>query len=234
LGTVFKLSHDPNGDWRETVLHSFYGMPDAYCPAGPLAFDKEWNLYGMTTCGGNFDWGTVFKLTPDSDGNWDETILYSFGAFQDDGRLPEAGPVLGEDGSIFGTTWRGGSKGGGIVFELSNEADGTWAETILHDFVGDGDGFSLWGPLALDREGNLYGSTQGGGTYNYGTLFTLYRRAGMGWNEAILHDFSNGPDGGTPQEGVTLRFGGISAGIFGATPSGGSGGSGVVYEFQPF
>ena len=48
--------------------------------------------------------------------------------------------------------------------------------------------------------------------------------------EAILHDFSNGPDGGIPQEGVTLRFGGTSAGIFGSTPSGGSGGNGVVYE----
>lgn len=236
-GTVFRLTRDADGAWSESVLHSFYAPEDGYCPTGPLVFDKEWNLYGATTCGGTFNQGGVFKLTQNLNGDWSETPLYSFGAFENDGQLPEAGVVLDESGNIFGTTWRGGSKGGGVVFELSKQPDGTWVETILHDFVGDGDGFSLWGPVTLDREGNLYGSTQQGGTfgaYGYGTLFTLHHRVGMGWSETILHNFSNGPDGGMPQQGVTLRFSGMSTGIFGAAPSGGSGGSGVVYEFRAF
>jgi uncharacterized repeat protein (TIGR03803 family) len=236
-GTVFRLTRESDGSWRESVLHSFSSTENVFCPIGPLAFDKEWNLYGAATCGGAFNSGVVFKLAPDSNGDWHEALLYSFGAFWNDGQLPEAGVVLDENGNIFGTTWRGGSKGGGVVFELSKQADGTWAETILHDFIGDGDGFSLWGPVALDREGNLYGSTQQGGTvgaYGYGTLFTLHHRVGMGWSETILHNFSNGPDGGMPQGGVTLKFSGISTGIFGAAPVGGSGGRGVVYEFQAF
>jgi uncharacterized repeat protein (TIGR03803 family) len=235
-GTVFKLTRESDGSWTESVLHSFSDAENVACPNGPLAFDKEWNLYGTATCGGAFNGGVVFKLAPESNGQWVETHLCSFGAFENDGQLPEAGVVLDDNGNIFGTTWRGGSKGGGVVFELSKQLDGTWAETILHDFVGDGDGFSLWGPVALDKEGNLYGSTEQGGSfgaYGYGTLFSL-RRVGTEWKEMILHDFSNGPDGGMPHEGVTLRLSGTSTGIFGAAPVGGSGGSGVIYEFQAF
>jgi uncharacterized repeat protein (TIGR03803 family) len=120
------------------------------------------------------------------------------------------------------------------VFELSKWPDGTWGETILHDFVGNGDGYSLWGPVALDGKGNLYGSTQMGGTYGYGTLFTLQPRLGGKWSESILHSFSNGTDGAGPQQGVSLRFTHTSVRVFGTAPAGGRDGQGVVYEFRAF
>lgn len=170
-GTVFELARNSDGTWSESVLRNFSGVAEGFCPAGPLAFDKKWNLYGTTTCGGKYNQGTAFKLTRNS--IWSETVLYNFGAFVGDGELPFFGPVLDEDGNVFGTTWRGGSRGGGGVFELSNQTDGTWVETILHDFIGGGDGFTPWAPVAIDSKGNLYGSTQLGGnvgTYGYGTL----------------------------------------------------------------
>jgi uncharacterized repeat protein (TIGR03803 family) len=77
-GRVYELSPQPGGTWSYTVLYSFQGGNDGNTPSGSLIFDSTGNLYGVTTFGGTSTLGTVFKLSPNANGNWSESVLYSF------------------------------------------------------------------------------------------------------------------------------------------------------------
>jgi uncharacterized repeat protein (TIGR03803 family) len=83
-GTVFKVSVGANGTLTETVLYKFQGGLDGAGPAGRLIFDQAGNLYGTTTSGGDpqacngVGCGTVFKLSPNSNGTWTESINLHF------------------------------------------------------------------------------------------------------------------------------------------------------------
>ena len=123
-GTVFELEPEGDGNWTETVLHSFNdnGVDGAF-PYGGLVIDGTGHLYG-TTLGGGDDTGlicepgyggagTVFELTHHDD--WTETVLYSFQEL--DGACPYAS-LIGSSGHLYGTTEVGGGKDGGTVFEL--------------------------------------------------------------------------------------------------------------------
>jgi uncharacterized repeat protein (TIGR03803 family) len=160
-GTVFKLV--PDG--TETVLHSFDSTEGS--PAFvTLIMDTDGNLYGTT--GGNSPegiCGTVFKLAPDGT----ETILYAF-AGHGDGCVPISGVIADAHRNLYGTTGSGGAYGEGTVFKLSRDG----SETILHSFRGKrGDGSSPYGSLVRDKDGNLFGTTVGGGDYGRGTVFEI-------------------------------------------------------------
>jgi len=174
-GTVFKLT--PSG--TEKILYSFSHKEWAlWWPVGPLVLDAEGNLYGVTAGGGNgsckkFGCGTVFKLTPSGT----RTILHRFSNNGTDGWFPWSGLVWDAKGNLYGTTKRGGSQDSGTVFELTPQKHG-WTETILwsfNDYDPYGkDGAGPLGGLVLDKNGNLYGTTSGGGPYPYfGTLFRV-------------------------------------------------------------
>ena len=114
-GTVFKLARD-RGDpgWTETVLYTFKGRafgggPDGANPYDGLVFDAAGNLYGTTEWGGPPAMGTVFKLSPNPDGSWSESVLYTFKGGSDGGH-PRAGLALDQAGNLFGTT-AGGAGG---------------------------------------------------------------------------------------------------------------------------
>jgi uncharacterized repeat protein (TIGR03803 family) len=109
-GTVFKL--DASG--TETVLYSFTGK-SGLAPYGDLVLDAQGNLYGTTTRGGAYGLGTVFKV--DATGN--ETVLHSFKGKNGDGAVPYAGLAMDAQGSLYGTTSRGGAGGYGTVFKLT-------------------------------------------------------------------------------------------------------------------
>jgi uncharacterized repeat protein (TIGR03803 family) len=123
-GTVFKLTHNPNGTWSESVLYSFQGGSDAVHPAGPLTFDARGDLYGVAA-GGSYGHGAVFKLTP-SGGGWTESVIYSFTGGLD-GDTPSGGVVLDSAGNLYGTTVYGGAYPtcsdepycGGVVYQLT-------------------------------------------------------------------------------------------------------------------
>jgi uncharacterized repeat protein (TIGR03803 family) len=148
LGTVFEIT--PSGS--ETVLYSFTGGTDGSLPAAGLFRDVSGNLYGTTTGGGN-GYGTVFKVTPDGT----ETIVHSF--TDSDGYYPIAPLVQDAKGNFYGTTEFGGRHGQGTVFKLT----GKGIETVVHSFTGKKDGGSPVAGLIFDTEGNLYGTTSGGG-----------------------------------------------------------------------
>jgi uncharacterized repeat protein (TIGR03803 family) len=162
LGTVYKLT--PSG--TETVLHSFAGGSDGETPYGGVILDSKGNLYGTTADGGSSNAGIVFKVS--SSGT--ETVLYTF-AGGPDGANPTVALVRDKAGNLFGTTYNGGNgngSGDGTVFEIS--PSGT--HTVLHTFTGGADGAVPDAGLILDKHGNLYGTTLGGGI-GFGVVYEL-------------------------------------------------------------
>jgi hypothetical protein len=201
FGTVFELS-PVNNSWKETALHSFSGgNADGSSPTGGLALDTAGNLYGTTTSGGAYQsYGTVFELSPSSEGNWSETILHSFNDNGRDGYEPEHGVALDAAGNVYGTTFTGGRGVGGIglgtIFELTPGADGTWRETIVHNFGSSpNDGYFPGAGLLLDGQGNIFGTTTFGGDCNSrfngdcGTAYEVQPKTGGGWIETVLYTF---------------------------------------------
>jgi uncharacterized repeat protein (TIGR03803 family) len=155
-------------------------------------------------------------------------VLYTF-AGGTDGADPYGGLIFDSAGNLYGTTVSGGVYGGGTVFELKLNADGTYSETVLHSFDSNtGDGAIPYCSLAIDKSGNLYGTTYYGGTYGNGTVFELAHGANGTWKERILHHFNaNAKDGFNPYAGIVLDS---SGNLYGAAYSGGSYGSGTVFE----
>jgi uncharacterized repeat protein (TIGR03803 family) len=151
----------------ETVLYAFPLAPDAQTDGNPYAgpiLDAKGNLYGTTVHGGAHYDGSVFKLSPNSNGNWTETDLHSFNAAGQDGVSPYSSLVMDTSGNLYGTTYIGGAYNLGTVFKVQPNADGSWTETVLHSFNDDGtDGFNPYGNLIFDKLGNLYGTTYAGG-----------------------------------------------------------------------
>ena len=123
----------------------------------------------------------------------------------------------------------GGSGDQGAVYELTPSGGG-WSENVLYSFPGGAsDGYFPQSGVALDNIGNLYGTTYYGGTYGAGTVYRL-TPSGSGWAENILYNFQAGDDGGYPFGGLIFdQFGNLYA----ATPTGGSGGGGTVFELTP-
>ena len=190
-GIVFKLTNS-NGTWDETVLYSFTGGADGSYPIGALIADKAGNLYGVTDAGGSQNAGVVFELS-NSAGSWQETVLHDFGSGFD-GANPQGPLVFDAHGNLFGTTVIGGGLNGGTVYEMT-PANGVWNETVLHSFGGANDGYLAYGGLTLDAKGNVYGTTQAGGSnpcigLGCGIVFQLV--AANGWSENILHQFGGG------------------------------------------
>jgi uncharacterized repeat protein (TIGR03803 family) len=243
-GTVFELSHNPNGSWTETVLHSFAGGDDGLYPVAGLVFDRAGNLYGTTAEGGTGDEGTVFRLKPNPDGSWMESVLFSFCC--GDGGLPQAGLILDQAGNLYGTTSFGGANGWGVVFKLTPNPGAGWKESVLYSFCAPescGDGSSPVASLILDASGNLYGTTNYGGNNicsagrfkkGCGTVFKLTPNPNGTWTESVLYRF-RGRDGKYPVASLVMDGAGN---LYGTTMKGGKtscNGSrcGVVFELTP-
>jgi uncharacterized repeat protein (TIGR03803 family) len=245
-GTVFKLTHHPDGTWTESVLYSFAGGPnDGSDPIGGLIFDNSGSLYGTTRYGGNTLFaGTVFKLTPNGDGSWSESVLYKFCSLANcpDGEQPEEGVTLDGAGNLYGTTTEGGLDAAGTVFELTPHRDRSWSQSVLHRFCSlkkCRDGIAPYDSLIFDQTGNLYGTTSGGGSNRGGTVFKLTPKAGGGWTESALHNFctrTNCSDGNNPFAGLNFDAAGN---LYGTTYYGGNtgdcagSGCGVVFKLTP-
>jgi len=187
-GVIYKLTPQPQAPWTETVLHSFTGGTDGGNPYAGLVQDKAGNLYGTATAGGSAKHGTVYKLTS-TGSSWQQAVLHTFSGAAD-GDTPYAPVVFDARGNLYGTTYQGGASGLGIVYRLLPRQSGEWAENILHTFQGGSknDGAQTFAGVVLDKNGNVFGSTIGGGKFNYGTVFELV--AANRFASAILHSFN--------------------------------------------
>lgn len=228
-GTVFELSPRSNGTWSKTVLHDFQNTPDGADPEGNLIFDAAGNLYGATLGDTIRDYGTVFELSPMSDGTWTLTVLHNFQG--SDGVGPSA-VIFGHGGSLFATAG-GGSDQHGIAFQLSppQRRDAKWAETDLYDFLGGGNGGAPTGVIRGPK-GNLYGTAAFGGN-NFGIVFEL-RPSGSTYKEKMIHNFCSRnvcADGASPMAGLVMHGDGV---LYGTTSAGGAVcapyGCGVVFK----
>lgn len=179
-GTVYEMEHTAARGRTENTLHSFLSSTSDGCyPYAGLVFGADGNLYGTTDNGGVQGIGTVFSLTPTAEGNWAESVLYSFNYDpKRDGAVPYSGVIVDAAGNLYGACYNGGThSNGGTVFELTPSADGTWTERVLLDFSSRADGANPVGGLVLDSAGNLYGTTVHGGADSKsvigGTVFEL-------------------------------------------------------------
>jgi uncharacterized repeat protein (TIGR03803 family) len=236
MGTVFELSPTSAGGWSETVLHNFGSRKnDGVNPNAPLIFDTAGNIYGTTTFGGDHASGTVFKLTPPAPGGtWKETVLYNF--FFD--RTTNSGPtgewpgsmIFDPAGNLYGTTLGAGVNLHGAVFKMTPTVGGSWTLTVLYSFLDRGDGIQPSGSLSLDAVGNLYGTTESGGSTPCGTVYELTPAAGEDWTKSLLHDFSRA-------DGCYPILGGLvfddARNLYGSTLLGGSYNLGTVFELSP-
>ena len=166
-GTVFRLA--PGSTWTETVVHSFQNTDDGGTPYAGLVADAAGNLYGAATQGGANGGGTVFKLAPSKKGGLVFSVLTSVPGWGISG--PERDLMIDDSGTIYGTTHCDGDDNAGTLFKLAPSGGG-WTYTLLYTFTGGSDGqFSI--SNLVSRNGNLYGTTIGGGANGAGVVYEL-------------------------------------------------------------
>jgi uncharacterized repeat protein (TIGR03803 family) len=224
---VLMAPHSACAASTEKVLYSFTGADGSFQPYSSLIFDKTGNLYGTTYGGSN---GTVFELKTDNQGHWSETALFLF-----TGGSPYDSLIFDTKGNLYGTTSSGGTYGFGTVFELTPQvATGNWTEKALYNFCAVTgrclDGARPYAGLIFDKAGNLYGTTNSGGTHGAGTVFKLTRGATGKWTKKTLYNFCSVTarclDGGLPYAGLIFDKAGN---LYGTTAIYGAG-EGTVFE----
>ncbi|MGO9650127.1 MAG: choice-of-anchor tandem repeat GloVer-containing protein [Terriglobales bacterium] len=236
----------------EKVLYSFGTNPgDGEQPFGSLALDGQGNLFGITPYVGTLGGGTVFEVSPNSNGAWTETVLYNFCSIANNppcpnGSVPNGTPVIDSKGNLYGAADSGGPPcsvypdyGCGLIYELSppSQPGGAWTQRVLYNFCqaqACEDGLVPNGALIFDKLGNLYGTAGSGGSGNKGIVFELSPGPGGVWTETVLYSFcsSGGAclDGLQPEQGVIFDK---SGNLYGDTVAGGSTGYGVVFKLSP-
>jgi uncharacterized repeat protein (TIGR03803 family) len=226
-GTVFKIT--PQG--KLTTLYNFCSekdCPDGLGPMGPLFQASDGNFYGTTLYGGDNDTypcnegcGTLFKITVQGK----LTRLYSFCAQTNcaDGASLTSGLMQAADGTLYGTTNRGGENSDGTVFKLVGGKP-----TIIYNSCSQpncADGYVPNGTLIQATDGNFYGTTAYGGVniaclnQNCGTIFQLTAAGVL----TTVYDF--GVDGAQPQAGLTQ---GTDGSFYGTTTAG----NGTVFNLS--
>jgi uncharacterized repeat protein (TIGR03803 family) len=214
------------------VLYSFANVRGT-TPLGNLITDNAGNLYGTAYLGGANGYGAVFELSPPLTGkkHWTQTVLHFFNGAK--GNYPYGGLIADGAGNFYGTTNSGGLYNAGTVYELSPPVGGKkkWTETVLFSFNGTDGSQPGWGLIA-DGAGNLYGTTNAGGSNGDGAVFELSppKEGKKAWTESVLVSF-NGTNGNSP------FFAGLSAdgagNLYGTTSGGGSNNDGLVFELSP-
>ena len=209
-GTVFRFSLSGT----LTTLWNFCSFPNGPCccldgsqPLAGLVQGNDGKFYGTTVDGGtNFPGvGTVFRISPS--GSF--TTLWSFN--ERDGDSPRAGLVQGSDGSLYGTTFSGGTgPAGGNVFRINPSG----SLTSLCSFGFSNGGYPSAG-LVQGSDGNFYGVNAELGAFNYGTVFSVAPSSSV----TTLYTFTGANDGAHPSAALVQ---GSDGAFYGTTFAGGS------------
>jgi len=233
-GVVFKLSppKQRGGQWTETVLYSFTGIPDGAFPFGYLTPGQQGTLFGTTTEGGTgactdgegttIGCGTLFKLTAKGK-NWTESVLFDFQA-TDSGAALDLLP--GPHGSFY-------APAGYDIVKLSPPVKhgSGWMQQVLHQFPGGITGRFPSSAVVPDRDGNLYGAAWANGLESqYGTVYKLSPPTkGKQWTVTTLHKFPGNFDSEQPKGRLLWNESGE---LFGATAAL-SDGNGYIFKIVP-
>jgi hypothetical protein len=236
-GVAYELGETGSG-YR--VIHYFSGGQDGLFPYAGL-IDADGSFYGTTGEGGNANMGIVYELKH-TGSSYKERVVYSFKGGTD-GSYPDAA-LIALHGVLYGTTSEGGGSGCsygsgcGTVYKVTPTKRG-YSESIIYRFRGSPDG--EYPEAALTAFGDrLYGTTVLGGKTSCvsgrgcGTIFELVP-SGRGYHERILHRFTGGTGGYSPQGGFTA----MSGLLYGTTAWGGNlkcndgGGCGTIFSIEP-
>jgi uncharacterized repeat protein (TIGR03803 family) len=222
------LATIPSGFAQTSMTLATFSGANGANPTGPLVLATDGNFYGTTVAGGTDgsfpnNYGTIFKMTPGGV----ITVVFNF----EYGDSAPSALIQGTDGNFYGTTKFGTAAGGGTIFQF-NPSTGTL--TTLYEFTGISfDGGAPRGGLLQGADGNLYGTTSGGGKYHNGTIFVVSPPfTGLG-PLVTLYAFcslDNCADGNTP---ITPLVQGADGNIYGTTANGGTNSYGTVFSIAP-
>lgn len=211
---------------KAKVLYGFQHGGDGYYPESELLIGGKGEIYGTTSEGGAYNYGTVFELLPSGK----EKLIYNFTGGADGGG-PESGVVMDSTGNLYGTTFSGGARDAGTLYKIA--PDGT--ETVLHSFTAGADGLAPFDRPLIGIDGNLYGTTTNGGgqhcgDYGCGTVFEVTPDG----TEKIIYSFlgadeGNG-DGESPEDSLIQDKHGN---FYGTTLFGGAAHYGTVFMVSP-
>jgi len=241
LGTVFKLAAPRNrgGAWTKTVLYNFTHQDPGYPTS--LIIGKDGTLYGAGN--GPNTRGFIFRMTPPAPGkrSWHYEVLYQLATASEGSNIYNL--TLDAAGNLYDSAELGGDMNCscGTVFELKRPAQkgGQWLFSVLYTFMGGADGYEPFAGVTFYQNGDLYGTTVGGGTFGAGTVYRLTPLAtkGQPWTEAVLYSFDPGANlGSGPASRVTFDE---SGNLYGTAGFGGDlncqagSGCGVVFELSP-
>jgi uncharacterized repeat protein (TIGR03803 family) len=224
-GVVYKVTPS----FQETVLYSFTGGKDGSNPYAGVIADPSGNLYGTTVLGGAAGYyaaGVVYMLNV---ATGQETVLHSFNA-ENSGSgpgaaEPYAGVIRDPAGNLYGVTPGGGKREGGFIYKI--DTAGKYTELYNFSIYTTGAPYQPEGGLIRDSAGNLYGTTDYGGTANLGAVYKFDSSG----NFETLYSF--------PGAGAGTYRGAANAGVisdtqgnlYGTTPYGGV--EGMVYRLDP-
>jgi len=163
-GTVFRFATNNN---VVTTLYSFAGDYDGASPNGGLVQTADGNLYGTTSAGGGYGYGTVFRVARLTNQPYC-SLVYTFTGGHD-GANPNGNLAQAVDGTLYGTTSQGGDYNYGTVFQLTTNG----ALSVFHTFNYYPDGARPQAGFLRGSDGNLYGTTLFGGNLGGGLVFRL-------------------------------------------------------------
>src|SRR5579863_7827996 len=225
-GVVFELSPNKSGGWSETPLYTFDDGTDGGFPNAGVILDKNGNAFGTASTGGStqcsIGCGVVYELSKSA--GWSESVLHTF--TQTDGEFPNAVLLPGTGGSLYSTTWYGGSSGNGTVFSLTPGSSG-WTERVLYSFAGTTDGSAPAAGVIADRAGNLYGTTYKYDGDNDGVAYELQKKSPSSWKDRVLYTFTSNGGGENPYAGLIMPAKGT---LYGTAIESGTNDGGVAYE----
>jgi uncharacterized repeat protein (TIGR03803 family) len=232
LSVLLLIAARPAQAQTEAVLYNFNGNPDGANPQSRLTLNGG-NLYGTTQSGG-LGSGTVFELSPNGSGGWNESVLYNFCSLAScaDGANPTYAYVTFDgQGNLYGTAYAGGANGYGVVYKLSPGQSG-WTETVLYSFASSPDGANPVNGLIMDAAGKLYGTTYAGGQGSNGGNGTIFQLtpSGGGWTEKVIANIRSTYSGLT-MDGAGNIFGTTYTKVFKLSPNGSGWKWTVLYTF---
>jgi uncharacterized repeat protein (TIGR03803 family) len=189
----------PSGPYTKlnATLDALTGYSDSSVQAGQTYY---YVTTAVDSLGDESGYSNQTKAIIPNGGSGSESALYNFSGGTDP-KSPYAGMVFDKAGNLYGTTQLGGANSMGTVFEMAHNPDGSWSESVLYSFTGSADGGQPSAGLIFDASGNLYGTTNFGGSGNCnqgcGTVFKLTPGSG-GWTESVIYTFTGGSDGREP------------------------------------
>ncbi|PYX48713.1 MAG: hypothetical protein DMG79_11170 [Acidobacteria bacterium] len=207
-GVLYQLTTKNGISYTESVLYSFGDVGDGITPNGPVILDSAGALYGVTSLGGAYNQGAVFKFVPAINGQLaKESLLFSFGSSTSTGSNPSGNLIFDVGGNIYGVTNNGGTSDDGVVYSIA-PGNPTWTETVLYTFTTDSGSHPIGGLTWNHTNNNLYGTTSSQNMHpaGDGTIFKLVPPATKGgvWTESTLFQFTYRVNGGFPT-GAILR-----------------------------